>query len=67
VPTNVNVDAELVDQTVALGGHTSEAEAVNAALREYVAERRRVTAVEGLLGTVEFDPEYDYKKARRDR
>ncbi|MES2645198.1 MAG: type II toxin-antitoxin system VapB family antitoxin [Myxococcota bacterium] len=61
--TNLNLDDQLIDQAVALGRHSSKREAVNEALREYVAYRRRLEALD-VFGTVEFDPAYDYKQAR---
>ena len=61
--TNLNLDDHLIDEAVALGHHASKREAVNAALREYVAYRRRLAALD-VFGTVEFDPAFDYKRAR---
>lgn len=61
--TNLNLDDRLVEEAVALGHHASKREAVNEALREYVAYRRRLEALE-VFGTVEFDPSFDYKRAR---
>lgn len=61
--TNLNLDDQLVNDAVALGRHSSKREAVNEALREYVAHRRRLEALE-VFGTVEFDPSFDYKQAR---
>jgi Arc/MetJ family transcription regulator len=63
VATNLNLDDQLIDEAVALGRHSSKREAVNEALREYVAYRRRLEALD-VFGTVEFDPAYDYKQAR---
>jgi hypothetical protein len=39
-------------------------EAVIAALKEYVAHRKQLRIID-LFGTVDFDPDYDYKKARQ--
>ncbi len=61
--TNLNLDDELVNEAVALGRHASKRDAVNEALREYVAYRRRLEALE-VFGTVEFDTSFDYKRAR---
>lgn len=61
--TNLNLDDRLVDEAVALGRHASKREAVNEALREYVAYRRRLEALD-VFGTVEFDPSFDHKRAR---
>ena len=61
--TNLNLDDQLVNEAVALGHHSSKRDAVNEALREYIAYRRRFEALE-VFGTVEFDPSFDYKRAR---
>lgn len=62
--TNLNLDDALIEEAVRLGGHPSKREAVNEALREYVAHLRRAQAVEQ-LGTFDFDPGWDHKRARR--
>ena len=61
--TNLNLDSELIDMAVRLGKHPSKREAVNAALREYVAHLRRLQALDS-FGTFDFDDEYDDKQAR---
>jgi len=47
-----------------LGGHRTKSEAVNEALAEYVARRKRRQVVE-IFGTADWDPDYDYKAARK--
>lgn len=64
--TNLNLDDALIDEAVALGGHASKRDAVNQALREYVAHLKRVRAIRQ-FGTFDFDPSYDYKKSRQRR
>lgn len=66
MPTNLNLDDDLVERARALGGHASKRDAVNRALQEYVDQLGRLRAIEQ-LGTIEFDPDYDYKRDRRDR
>lgn len=63
--TNLALDDELVDEARRLGRHRSKRVAVNEALAEYVARRKR-RRVLGLFGKVEWDPKYDYK-VERDR
>ena len=63
MPTNLNLDDDLVNEAVSLGHHASKREAVNEALREYVAFRRRLASLD-LFGTVDFDNSFDYKRAR---
>jgi hypothetical protein len=67
MPTNLALDDELIAEAQRLGGFRTKREAVNAALAEYVAERKRRALVD-IFGTVDYDPGYDYRKLRdRDR
>jgi len=63
--TNLAIDDQLIEDARAVGGHRTKKEAVTAALTEYVRRRRQLEIVE-LFGTLDFDPDYDYK-AGRDR
>ena len=63
MPTNLAIDDELLNEAKRVGGHRSKKAAVNEALSEYVQRRKRRRLVE-LFGRVDFDPRYDYKKAR---
>ena len=60
----LDIDDELMEKAVRLGGHASEREAIQKALEEYVAFLQRFRSLDE-LGTFEFDPDYDYKAARR--
>jgi Arc/MetJ family transcription regulator len=64
--TNLDLDPQLVDEAVAVGGRRTKKEAVTEALREYI-DRRRQAHITRLFGTVDYDPKYDYKKQRRRR
>jgi hypothetical protein len=66
VATNLDLDPALIDEAVAVGGARTKKEAVTAALREYIAQRRQVEIVR-LFGSIDIDPRYDYKKQRRRR
>ncbi|MGH9364221.1 MAG: type II toxin-antitoxin system VapB family antitoxin [Thermoanaerobaculia bacterium] len=66
MPTNLAIDDRLLDRALRLGGKRTKRETVNEALTEYVARRKRLKASE-LFGTIDFDPDYDYRKARRKR
>lgn len=63
MPTNLNLNDELIRKAVRLGGHRSKREAVNKALEAYVAQLQRLESLKA-LGTFDFDPDYDYKLAR---
>jgi Arc/MetJ family transcription regulator len=63
MPTNIEIDNTLVNKAMKLGGSRTKREAVNKALAEFV-QRREQLRVLGLFGTVDFDPDYDYKAQR---
>ncbi len=62
--TNLALDDELITEAQRLGGHKTKKEAVTAAIEEYIRQQR-VNALIASFGTVDFDPEYDYKEQRR--
>ncbi len=64
--TNLNIDDDLLAEALRLGGKKSKRETVNEALLEYV-RRRKQQEILSLFGKVDFDPRYDYKKARQSR
>lgn len=64
MPTNLALDDELIEQAREVGRHRTKKDAVTAALREYVQRRRQLRILD-LFGSVEFDPDYDYKAERR--
>jgi Arc/MetJ family transcription regulator len=66
MPTNLAIDDKLLEEAVRAGGHRTKKAAVTEALKEYIQRREQAKIVE-LFGTIEFDPEYDYKKQRRRR
>ena len=66
MPTNLHIDPDLLEQAQRLGHHRTKRATVDEALREYIQYRERVEAVEA-FGTIEFDPDYDYKKMRKAR
>lgn len=66
MPTNLDLDDKLIDEAKRLGEHDSKKAAVNEALAEYVARRKRKRVLD-LVGEVQWDPDYDYKAERRER
>lgn len=64
--TNLALDDKLVEEARRLGKHRTKREAVNEAITEYVARRRRRKVVQ-LLGKLDWAPDYDYKAERRRR
>ena len=64
MPTNLALNDELIDEARRLGGHRTKRQAVNEALEEYVARRKRKEILR-IFGQAEWDSEYDYKRERR--
>ena len=63
VATNLAIDDELINQAKTVGHHKTKREAVTAALEKYVQWHKQQQILEH-FGTIDFDPEYDYKKMR---
>lgn len=66
MPTNLALNDELIDEARRLGGHRTKRQAVNEALEEYVARRKRREILE-IFDQADWDAEYDYKKERQKR
>jgi hypothetical protein len=64
MPTNLAIDDRLIDEARRIGAHVTKKEAVTAALQEYIQRRKQVEILK-LFGTIDYDPAYDYKKARQ--
>ena len=62
--TNLAIDENLLEEALRIGGHRTKKATVTEALEEYI-QRRKQTRVLELFGRIDFDSEYDYKKARR--
>jgi len=63
VATNLAIDDELINEAKTVGHHKTKREAVTAALEKYVQWHKQQQILEH-FGTIDFDPEYDYKKMR---
>lgn len=64
MPTNLALDDKLIMEALAVGHHKTKKEAVTAALKTYIAHKKQLNILK-LFGTVDFNTEYDYKKARK--
>jgi hypothetical protein len=63
VATNLAIDDKLINEAKAVGHHKTKKEAVTAALELYVRWHMQQEILEH-FGTIDYDPEYDYKKVR---
>jgi hypothetical protein len=64
VATNLALDDNLIEEARRIGDHKTKKEAVTAALDEYIRRRKQLQILD-LFGTIDFDPDYDYKKMRQ--
>lgn len=64
--TNLAIDEELLNEAKEIGGLKTKKATVNEALREFIQHRRQLKIL-GLFGKIDFDPGYDYKKARQQK
>ena len=61
---STDIDIQLLDDALKIGGLKTRNDTVNMALEEFI-QRRKAADILTLFGTVEYDTDYDYKKARR--
>lgn len=66
MPTNINIDQQLLDEAKRLGGHHTKRATVDEALREYIQRRKRLGALKA-FGSFDFDPNFNYKEERKRR
>ena len=64
--SNIAFDSALLEEAVRIGHHKTKKEAINSALKEYVMRHRQLDLV-NFFGKVDFDSDYDYKAARKNR
>ncbi len=62
--TNLQIDDKLILKDVQLGRHKTKKAAVTKALIEYI-DHLEQEKIFSMFGTVDYDPEYDYKKQRQ--
>jgi len=61
--TNLALDPDLLDRALAVSGQKTKKAAVTKALEEFIA-RRAQRAILELFGTLDWNPDYDYKAER---
>jgi hypothetical protein len=64
--TNLALDDKLIEEVQKIGAFKTKREAVTAALEEYIRLDRAKKLID-LFGTIDYDPDYDYKSERRKR
>ena len=61
--TNLQLDPKLIERALELSGEKTKKAAVTRALEEFIARRRQKSLLD-LMGKLEWDSGYDYKKDR---
>lgn len=64
--TNLQIDDRLLTKAQRVGGLKTKKATVTQALEEYI-QRREQAKITELFGTIDYDPDYDYKTARKRR
>lgn len=64
MPTNLAIDENLLIEAQKAGGLKSKKATVNLALHEFIQRRKQLETLE-IFGQIDFEPDYDYKKARQ--
>jgi Arc/MetJ family transcription regulator len=62
--TNLAIDDKLIIKAQKIGHHKTKKEAVTTALKEYISHKKQLEVLD-LFGSIEFDKNFDYKKARK--
>ena len=63
MPTNLAIDDELLVLAQTVSGLRTKKDTVNLALKEFV-QRRQQEKIIDVFGSIEYQPDYDYKKSR---
>ena len=61
--TNLALDPDLLERVLEVSGERTKKAAVTKALEEFIARRSQKRILE-LFGTLDWDPDYDYKSGR---
>jgi Arc/MetJ family transcription regulator len=64
--TNLALDDKLIEAAQKAGGHKTKKAAVTAALDEYIRRHKQQEVIR-LFGTIDYDPDYNYKAERKAR
>ena len=64
--TNLALDPALINEALKVSGERTKKAAVTRALQEFIARRKQKHLLD-LMGKLEWDPSYEYKKERSRR
>ncbi len=61
--TNLAIDKDLLEKALVVSGEKTKKAAVTKALQEFIARRQQREVLE-LFGSLDWDPDFDYKLER---
>ena len=61
--TNLAIDDALLKEAQRIGRHKTKKATVTEALKEYIRRRKQLEIMD-LFGRIDYEDDYDYKKAR---
>jgi len=61
--TNLALDDNLLEEARLIGKHATKKAVVTEALKEYI-QRRKQADIVNLFHSIDYEPDYDYKKQR---
>ncbi len=64
--TNLSIDPELLERALRVSGEKTKKATVSKALEEFIARREQKRMLD-LFGSLDWDPQYDYKAERERR
>ena len=64
--TNLSIDPDLLDRALDISGERTKKATVNRALEEFIARRTQSRLLD-LMGKLEWDTSFDYKRERQRR
>lgn len=64
MPSNLDIDDDLLEQARLLGGHRSKKATVNEALKEYINKRKQQDVL-NLFGSIDYYDDYLPKRFRK--
>ena len=62
--TNLAIDDKLIIQAQKAGGLKTKKDTVTLALKEFISRRKQEEII-SLFGSIEYNPDYNYKKSRK--
>ena len=63
MPTNLNINQQLLEEALLIGGLKTKKDTVNQALLEFIQKRKQKNIL-SLFGKINYDANYDYKSLR---